>query len=114
MINLDEINKLWEQHENARRIAKIEEELAEIRKKLNRDRLNAQLKPCPFCGGKAAIINQTESDGGYCYETVSVKCARCGASPYSKISDGYYGLYCSDEEIAEMWNKRVGESGKTR
>lgn len=83
--------------------------LDEMNKQRNRNRLNAQLKRCPFCGGKAAIINQTESDGGYHYETVSVKCASCGASPYSKISDGYYGLYCSDEEIAEMWNRRVGE-----
>lgn len=112
MINLDEINKLWEQHENAqnaRRIAKIEEEVAEIRKKLNRDRLNSQLKPCPFCGGKAVIINETEYAGGCHYETVCVKCVDCGASTCRKVSDGYYELYCSDEEIAEMWNRRVGE-----
>ena len=69
-----------------------------------------QLKPCPFCGGKAHIRNVTENDGYVHYETVCVLCEDCGAQSVRKISDGYYGCYCSYEEIAELWNRRVKES----
>ena len=92
-----------------------EKRAAEIRKQRTRERLNEQLKPCPFCGGKAHIRNVTENDGRVYYETVCVLCEDCGAQSIRKISDGYYGSYCSDsycsdEEIAELWNRRVKES----
>ena len=46
------------------------------------NRLDSLLKPCPFCGGKARIYDATRPDG-------------------------YYGEYCTDEEIADLWNRRV-------
>ena len=85
----------------------VEEKVAEIRKQRNRERLNGQLKPCPFCGGKAHIRNVTEMDQPCHYETVCVTCEDCGAQSIQRISDGYYDEYCSDEEIAELWNRRV-------
>ena len=99
--------KRWWKVEQKFRTQKVEEKAAEIRNQRNRERLNEQLKPCPFCGGKAHIRNVTESDG-YChYETVCVLCEDCGAQSVQKVSDGYYELYCTDEEIAEIWNRRV-------
>ena len=88
----------------------VEKRVAELRKQRTRERLNGQLKPCPFCGGKAHIRNVRETDDRVSYETVCVLCEDCGARSIRKISDGYYGLYCSDEEMAELWNRRVKES----
>lgn len=65
------------------------------------------LKPCPFCGGKAVIDTTIKPDGGCHYKVKFAKCKRCGAQTKEKICDGYYGEHCSDEEIAELWNKRV-------
>lgn len=91
-------------------IQDVEKKAAEIRKQIARDRINGQLKPCPFCGGKAHIRNVRENDGRVYYETVCVLCEDCGAQSIRKISDGYYGKHCSYKEIAELWNHRVKES----
>ena len=53
-------------------IQDVEKKVAEIRKQRTRERINGQLKPCPFCGGKAHIRNVTETDGRISYETVCV------------------------------------------
>ncbi len=82
------------------------ERAEEKRKKKLRERLNSQLKPCPFCGGPAKIIERTKPDG-YCSYTVKlVRCEACHAQTEERTADGYYGEYCSDEEIAERWNRR--------
>lgn len=91
-------------------IQDVEKKAAEIRKQIARDRINGQLKPCPFCGGKAHIRNVRETDGRVSYESVCILCEDCGAQSIRKISDGFYGKQCSDEEIAELWNRRVKES----
>lgn len=65
------------------------------------------LKPCPFCGGEAEIRNDTRQDGNHYYSVIYVECSKCGARTLEKISDGYFDEYCSNEEIAELWNARV-------
>lgn len=95
----------WRATSTAFKIRDIEKKASEIRKQRNRERL----KPCPFCGGKAHIHNVSESDGHCRYEMVCVTCEDCGAQSIHKVSDGYYELYCTDEEIAEIWNRRVIE-----
>lgn len=72
-----------------------------------REQLNSELLPCPFCGGKAEIRNETIMDPPFNYQRVYVSCLECGASTDRKISDGYYGQHCSDEEIAALWNRRI-------
>ena len=60
-----------------------------------------ELKPCPFCGGKAELIivpgyfNKTES--GWL-----VKCRNgcCNQMPY-----------VSDHDAIDAWNRRAGEDG---
>lgn len=69
--------------------------------------LNAELKPCPFCGSRARIEERSKPDG-YCHYTVKfVQCTQCHAKTEERICDGYYGQWCTDEEIAELWNGRV-------
>ena len=82
------------------------ERAEEKRKKKLRERLNSQLKPCPFCGGRARIEERQEPDG-YCHYTVKfVQCTECHSKTEERISDEYYGEYCGDKEIAELWNRR--------
>lgn len=62
---------------------------------------NRELKPCPFCGGKAEIIVLEKSDASL------IKCttAYCGFMRYS-FNNGE-----TDEEVAlrltHAWNRRV-------
>ena len=59
-----------------------------------------ELKPCPFCGGKARI----EKGRTFCGNTFSVACA----DPHN--CKGYYvktkGFYSKNEAIS-VWNRRV-------
>lgn len=87
----------------------INDKVARIRKQRIRKRLNENLKPCPFCGGKAYIRNITENNGKCHYKIVCVECIECKSKTDKRISDGYYGKYCSDEEIVELWNRRVNQ-----
>lgn len=57
-----------------------------------------ELKPCPFCGGNAKIIQTTES-----YPNYVVQCSFCGISTIS----------CPNPKgLAEFWNKRSERHGK--
>ena len=58
----------------------------------------AELKPCPFCGGEADII-----DNEY-YVDVSCRNYRCRGFADSLMFE-------SEEEAIEAWNRRV-EDGK--
>ena len=65
------------------------------------------LKPCPFCGGKALMKTSEQYDGQCHYKVKYVECNECYIQTQKRISDGYYGCSCTDEEIAEIWNRRV-------
>ena len=68
--------------------------------------MNKELKNCPFCGGEAVIKENTRWDAHVSYKTKCVKCMKCGAKTQEKTSNGYYGEYCTDEEISKLWNTR--------
>ena len=69
------------------------------------------IKPCPFCGSSDVAIKTKERLDGNCHFNVKyVACANCGARTMERTCDGYYGDYCSDEEIAAMWNQRVTDN----
>ena len=60
----------------------------------------AELKPCPFCGGKARLQRKAKKHGFY------VICIECYCStPY------YQYIFTSEEELRntaiETWNRRV-------
>ena len=40
------------------------------------------------------------------YRVKFVQCTQCHAKTEERTCDGYYGDWCTDEEIAELWNRR--------
>lgn len=66
------------------------------------ERMNEELKPCPFCGGEAVV---------HVENGVKVICRDCGVSS-KYLVDGYsqgrpYGI--SIETVIKMWNRRVAD-----
>ena len=62
--------------------------------------MTIDIKPCPFCDGKAIIVIKTYAMP---YETYSVECKQCGAQ-----SQGYG----SEADAAEAWNRRSNKEVK--
>ena len=56
----------------------------------------AELKPCPFCGGKANIMRFSIISGAYCF------CMGCHVKMPNSLTR---------EEAIEAWNRR-SEDGK--
>lgn len=54
--------------------------------------MDNKLKPCPFCGGEAILAENANS------EELLVECCNCYA---------HTGLYCSEQEAIDAWNRRV-------
>lgn len=65
-----------------------------------------ELRPCPFCGGPARIVKETRSDGMVTYKVGFAQCWKCAARSAILTTGGYYGLFATDEEISERWNRR--------
>ena len=62
--------------------------------------MNEELKPCPFCGGKAEI-SVGRFDGK---DTSFVLCTKCEArGEFFVVSP----KYASDEKAIEAWNRRA-------
>lgn len=60
----------------------------------------SELKPCPFCGEEAKLLDKTNyyETGGYTY--YFVRCNNCGAEN---------GWNMQLEKAIEAWNRRVEE-----
>lgn len=65
--------------------------------------MTRELKPCPFCGGKARIVHHSKFGSDYS----AVECMSCRAVG-EEFSKNY--LYSSDEQAIESWNRRVSEN----
>ena len=66
---------------------------------------NINLKPCPFCGGRAVVEAKTFdvfNVGAYVF------CTECGAR--TKVFNSHTGLYRESEKLAaDAWNKRIDD-----
>ena len=61
----------------------------------------AELKPCPFCGGEAALGERNMGHGAC---GAVVRCTNCGATSnaYSARLD-----WCANEMAIRSWNRRT-------
>ena len=57
-----------------------------------------ELKPCPFCGGEAELV-----DTGY---WSSVICKQCRTTSNAFV---HSAKYCSADKATEAWNRRVDD-----
>ena len=67
------------------------------------------LKPCPFCGGKARIRTWVTSRVPNVSKAIVI-CQECSASTdlfYEKVGDAEFVF-----EAIEAWNRRAGEEDK--
>lgn len=60
--------------------------------------MNKELKPCPFCGGKAQLDHDGLADYSY------VRCMECHARTRDIAVASYH---CSDDKAIELWNHRA-------
>lgn len=60
-----------------------------------------KLKPCPFCGGKAWLINAEAGKDGMGRHWRNPRCRECGAD---------LGYCKTPEAAAKAWNTRPGET----
>ena len=62
-----------------------------------------ELKPCPFCGGKASwYYSGSVTRGRF---DITIACSHCGIT--MKQSTLRYGLEWLQEKMIEKWNNRV-------
>lgn len=79
-----------------------------------------ELKPCPFCGGKAEIEQTAYGTMNYasCKLTFAVRCTKCDAT--APNANGYIAINLSSDgnlniwhdgrlKAIDMWNRRAGE-----
>lgn len=65
----------------------------------------AELKPCPFCGGKAKI--RKAGKDGYC-----VVCSECGARGERVVVKEWHDTkYIAQQQAKNAWNTRATEKG---
>jgi Lar family restriction alleviation protein len=63
-----------------------------------------ELKPCPFCGGKAEMLHWRASVNGktiYPYRVRCIECKTCVGSSSLKY------ITLTEEDAREKWNRRV-------
>ena len=59
-----------------------------------------ELKPCPFCGGKANII---QSDISY-----SIRCSKCGVGIFRpRMGESEWCAFHTIKETTDAWNRRA-------
>ena len=63
-----------------------------------------ELKPCPFCGGKA-LLSHDHAGIGASY----VRCEKCGLESIRFLRSFEYA---SDDRAVEFWNRRADDENK--
>lgn len=71
--------------------------------------MNIDIKPCPFCGGKAEMMMAITPVSIYANSpAVLVQCTGCCAEMHKTINPytDYTSLERKAKELAERWNRR--------
>ena len=68
------------------------------------ERIIEQLKPCPFCGGEAAIVSDERRISGDLNQF-----GKCVICKDCFCSTRIYGNKAKDERLAAAWNRRISD-----
>lgn len=70
-----------------------------------------ELKPCPFCGGKAVFYKGQMKIKGEAMNGLIVKCTKCEGRTRREILDpSVLSSNKKYEEVAKLWNRRTNDS----
>ena len=61
----------------------------------------AEMKKCPFCGGKAELVDVNMGHGAY---GAAVQCEECGCRTHAFCARLDW---CANEKAIEAWNRRA-------
>ena len=67
-----------------------------------------ELKPCPFCGGKAVWEEDSDIFGDLVLTAYKIKCSKCWCSPFPNNYNG------DKKKLAEIWNTRTPQNDEVR
>lgn len=65
-----------------------------------------ELKPCPFCGGRARVIRLGHKNGT-AFDDWGVECIKCGAMPKVITMYQFHDTETIERECARFWNRRA-------
>ena len=75
-----------------------------------------ELKSCPFCGGKARLVTDTDRQApafDWTFPAYQIVCQGCGCGTMRVLKNLFYGENSEDiENLVNIWNKRVNENGR--
>lgn len=64
--------------------------------------MQSEVKPCPFCGGRAELMTHYDTDP----EIELVSCTNCGARGPEYVNNGEMLIVHPDVAVA-VWNRRA-------
>lgn len=69
------------------------------------DTMDGGLRPCPFCGREAVVMEAVTGDGG---KTCVAMCRWCGIAVFKPgVRDGEWNALRTAQDAAEAWNRRA-------
>lgn len=68
----------------------------------------SNIKPCPFCGGKASIVSEYDQDGFGVFH--KVECRSCKASSRLHFVSSGNDCPIHYQEVRASWNERVSDA----
>ncbi|MCR4819356.1 MAG: Lar family restriction alleviation protein [Fretibacterium sp.] len=75
--------------------------------------MTEKLKPCPFCGGEAAVVEiEPRLYRPVMNKPFCVLCTSCDL--YFGYDYDYGGEFDTKEEAAAAWNRRAGDEGASK
>jgi C4-type Zn-finger protein len=76
--------------------------------RLGDNNMTEELKPCPFCGGRAEIQENLISTP-YFDGFLRIICIKCRASPFYEKIKGNKKIEILCKRLIKVWNRRVKE-----
>ena len=69
-----------------------------------------KLKPCPFCGGEAELVNAIGNDYYRSDQHIvcNARCKDCGVETTGSVAEDHTFAYV--EQAIEKWNRRAHEN----